>query len=195
MLALALLCLLAGILPGFVLDSLGAVTQIAVGARLAPQSAQPWFRIVPIDIGRSAYSGLFVFVMILFAAAATAFVVRRFASHTLRRSPPWDCGFPDASPATQYTAGSFAQPIRRVFGGVFRAREHVAMPKPGDTAVAQLRVELHDTVWDMLYAPVTRLVEAIAERLNRMQFLTIRNYLTLVFTALIALLIIVGTWR
>src|SRR6267378_2073504 len=34
MLLLALLCLLTGILPGFVLDSLGAVTQLAVGARL-----------------------------------------------------------------------------------------------------------------------------------------------------------------
>ncbi len=196
MLLLALLCLLAGILPGFVLDSLGAVTQLAVGERLAPQSAQAWMRIVPVDIHRSAYSGLFVFVMIVLAAAATAFVVRRVASHALRRSPAWDCGFPDASPATQYTAGSFAQPIRRVFGSVvFRAREAVAMPKPGDTAVARLQVELHDTVWDVLYAPIIRLVAATAERLNRMQFLTIRNYLTLVFAALVALLIIVGTWR
>jgi hydrogenase-4 component B len=196
MLTLALLCLLAGILPGFVIDSLGAVTQMAVGARLAPQSALAWLRIVPIDLHRSAYSGLFVFVMILLAAATTAFAVRRFASHAVRRSPPWDCGFPDASPATQYTAGSFAQPIRRVFGSVvFRAREHVAMPKPGDTAVARLRVELRDTVWDALYAPIIRLVEATAERLNRMQFLTIRNYLTLVFAALVTLLIIVGTWR
>jgi len=196
MLSLALLCLLAGILPGFVLDSLGAVTQLAVGERLAPQSAQAWMRIVPIDIHRSAYSGLFVFVMILLAAATTALVVRRVASHTLRRSPAWDCGFPDASPVTQYTAGSFAQPIRRVFGSVvFRAREEVAMPKPGDTAVARLRVELRDTVWDALYAPIIRLVAATAERLNRMQFLTIRNYLTLVFAALVALLIIVGTWR
>jgi hydrogenase-4 component B len=196
MLALALLCLLAGILPSFVLDSLGAVTQMAVGARLATQSGQAWLRIVPIDLHRSAYSGLFVFVMIGLAAATTAFAVRRFASHALRRSPPWDCGFPDASPATQYTAGSFAQPIRRVFGSVvFRAREQVTMPKPGDTAVARLRVELRDTVWDALYAPIIRLVEATAERLNRMQFLTIRNYLTLVFAALVTLLIIVGTWR
>jgi hydrogenase-4 component B len=196
MVALALLCLLAGILPGLVLDSLGAVTQMAVGARLAPQSGQAWLRIVPIDLHRSAYSGLFVFVMILVAAATTAFVVRRFASHALRRSAPWDCGFPDASPSTQYTAGSFAQPVRRVFGSVvFRAREQVSMPKPGDTAVARLRVELRDTLWDALYAPIIRLVEATTERLNRMQFLTIRNYLTLVFAALVALLVIVGTWR
>jgi formate hydrogenlyase subunit 3/multisubunit Na+/H+ antiporter MnhD subunit len=196
MLALALLCLLAGILPSFVLDTLGAVTEMAVGARLAPQSGQAWLRIVPIDIHRSAYSGLFVFVMIGLAAATTAFAVRRFASHALRRSAAWDCGFPDASPATQYTAGSFAQPIRRVFGSVvFRAREQVSIPKPGDTAVARLHLELRDTVWDALYAPVIRLVEATAEWLNRMQFLTIRNYLTLVFAALVTLLIVVGTWR
>ena len=37
----------------------------------------------------------------------------------LRRGPAWDCGFPDPSPATQYTADSFAQPFRRVFGDVY----------------------------------------------------------------------------
>jgi len=196
MLTLAGLCLLAGILPGFVIDGLAPVTQMLVGAQLAPQSTQPWLRIVPIDPARSAYNGALVLVMILIAAATTAFVVRRFASHALRRSPAWDCGFPDASPATQYTAGSFAQPIRRVFGSVvFRAREHVTLPKPGDTSVARLRVDLHDTIWEALYLPIIRGVDAMADRLNRLQFLTIRTYLTLVFTALVLLLIIVGTWR
>ncbi len=58
-------------------------------------------------------------------------------------APAWDCGYPDPSPATQYTAGSFAQPIRRVFGTlVFRAREHVEMPPPGDTRPARFTVAL-----------------------------------------------------
>ena len=65
---------------------------------------------------------------------------------SIHRSPPtaaprpaWDCGYPDPSPATQYTADSFAQPIRRVFGTVvFRAREHVEMPPPGDRRPARL---------------------------------------------------------
>jgi hydrogenase-4 component B len=196
MLVFAVLCLLAGVLPGFVIDAISPVTQMVVGSRLAPQSTLPWFRIIPINPGRSAYDGLLLFVMILIATAATAFIVRRFASHALRRSPAWDCGFPDASSATQYTAGSFAQPIRRVFGSVvFRASEHVTMPKPGDTAVAKLRVDLHDTVWEALYLPVIHAVEATTDRLNKLQFLTIRNYLTLVFTALVLLLIIVGTLR
>jgi hydrogenase-4 component B len=42
---------------------------------------------------------------------------------------------------------------------------------------------------------VIRVVNAIADRLNQVQFLTIRTYLTLVFAALILLLIVVGAWR
>ena len=196
MLLLAALCLCAGLLPGFVIDSLAPVTEMLAGVRLAPQATQPWLRIVPISVERSAYNGLLVFVMIFVAAAATAFVLRRIASHALRRSPAWDCGFPQSSPQTQYTAGSFAQPIRRVFGSVvFRAREHIVMPKPGDNAVARLQVDLHDTIWEALYAPVIRGVSGAADGLNKMQFLTIRKYLTIVFVALVALLVIVGVWR
>jgi hypothetical protein len=122
--------------------------------------------------------------------------VRRFASHALRRSAAWDCGYPDPSPITQYTSGSFAQPIRRVFGSaVFRARERVTMPHPGDTGMARLEVELHDTIWDTFYVPVIRSVNAASTWLNQLQFLTIRKYLTLVFAALVLLLIIVGTLR
>ncbi len=196
MLLCALLCLLAGILPGFVIDALSPLTRLLVGARLAAQAPQPWLRIVPIDAARSAYDGALVLAMILVGAAAMALVVRRVASGALRHSAPWDCGFPDASPATQYTATSFAQPIRRVFGSVtFRARERVAMAKPGDTEAGHLDLELHDTVWEAFYAPVIRFVEQGAERLNRLQFLTIRKYLTIAFVALIVLLIIVGAWR
>jgi len=178
------------------MDALAPVMKLLLGARLAVQSSEPWLRIVPIDSARSAYDGALVLGMIAIAAAATALIVRRFASHALRRAPAWDCGFPDASPATQYTAGSFAQPIRRVFGGVvFRAREHLAMPAPGDTGPARLEVELHDTLWEALYAPVIRLVDAVSARVNLLQFLTIRRYLTLVVSALVLLLIIVGATR
>ena len=196
MLLLALLCLAAGVAPGFVMDALAPVMQTVVGARLGVQSSQPWLRIVPIDTARSAYDGALVLGMILIAGVAAALIVRRFASHALRRSAAWDCGFPDQSPATQYTAGSFAQPIRRVFGSVvFRAREHLHMPPPGDTGPARLEVELHDTLWEALYAPVIRLIEAVSARVNQLQFLTIRRYLTLVFAALVLLLVIVGAWR
>ncbi len=97
---------------------------------------------------------------------------------------------------TQYTASSFAQPIRRVFGTtVFRAREHVEMPPPGDLRPARLSVDLRDLIWDVLYAPVANGVAFTADRLNHLQFLTIRQFLSLVFAALVILLMVLAIWQ
>jgi NADH:ubiquinone oxidoreductase subunit 5 (subunit L)/multisubunit Na+/H+ antiporter MnhA subunit len=196
MFAFALLCLLAGIFPGLVIDALAPAVESLVDARMPVQSIVPWLSIVPISESRSSYNGLLVFAFIVASASIAAFAIHRFASHAVRRAPPWDCGFPDASPATQYTAGSFAQPIRRVFGTtVFRARERVDIPAPGDMRPAHFAVELRDLVWDTLYQPVAGGVAVVSERLNQYQFLTIRRYLGIVFFALVALLTVLALWQ
>jgi formate hydrogenlyase subunit 3/multisubunit Na+/H+ antiporter MnhD subunit len=196
MFGLAALCLLAGILPGYFIDALAPVIHPLTGANLPRQDELDWLTIVPIAQSRSSYNGLLLFLFIALAAGLGAEVIHRWSSAAIRRSDPWDCGFPDASPMTQYTAGSFSQPIRRVFGSVvFRAREEVHIPAPGDVRAARLHVQLRDVPWDLLYVPAARLVNYAAERLNRMQFLTIRGYLTLVFGALVVLLMVLSIWQ
>jgi formate hydrogenlyase subunit 3/multisubunit Na+/H+ antiporter MnhD subunit len=195
MYAFAALCLLAGILPGIFIDALAPVVQPLVGERMPVQAGVDWQSIVPIAESRSSYNGLLVFAFIAISGSLAAYTIHRFASDKARRSPPWDCGYPDASAATQYTADSFAQPIRRVFGSVvFAAREHGEMPPPGDMRPARLIVEVRDLVWDALYAPVAGGVAVAGERLNRLQFLTIRQYLGLVFAALVTLLLVLAVW-
>ena len=193
---LAALCLLAGVLPGLVIDGLAPVAQALTGARMPTQIGLDWLTIVPVAQSRSSYNGLLVFVFIAGSAWLTAVAVHRFASHALRRGPAWDCGFPDPSTATQYTAGSFAQPIRRVFGTlVFRARETVTMPPPGDMASASIVKTIHDPVWDTVYAPIAGGVAWAADVLNHLQFLTIRRYLGFVFAALVLLLLALALWQ
>ncbi len=132
----------------------------------------------------------------LSSGSLAAIAIHRLASNKLRRAPAWDCGYPDPSPATQYSASSFAQPIRRVFGSVvFQAREQVEMPPPGDMRAARLIVSLRDLVWDALYAPISGSVSFAAVRLNRLQFLTIRQFLSLVFGALVTLLLVLAIWQ
>lgn len=195
MLLLALLCLLAGILPGILIDALAPVSQTLVGSRMPLQTDAPWLSIVPIAASRSSYNGLLVFLFIAASAWIAALVIHRFASHVVRRSPAWDCGYPDPSPLTQYSAGSFAQPIRRIYGAtIFQARERIEMPAPGDIGPARFHVDLKDLVWDGLYAPIAGIVNFIADRLNHLQFLTIRRYLSLVFIALIGLLLVLAVW-
>jgi formate hydrogenlyase subunit 3/multisubunit Na+/H+ antiporter MnhD subunit len=195
MFAFAALCLVTGVLPGLFIDALAPVVQGLAGASMPQQSTRPWLSIVPIAESRSSYNGLLVFMFITVSTLLTIEAVHRYASRAVRRGPAWDCGFPDASPATQYTADSFAQPIRRVFGTtVFQARERVDMPPPGDARPARLLVSLRDLVWEGIYAPIARAVSVTGERLNHLQFLTIRQYLSLVFVALVGLLLVVSAW-
>jgi formate hydrogenlyase subunit 3/multisubunit Na+/H+ antiporter MnhD subunit len=193
MFAFAGLCLIAGILPGLAIDGLAPAVQDILGARMPIQSSIPWLSIIPIAESRSSYNGLLVFFFIVASASVAAYAIHVLASRIIRRAPPWDCGFPDPSPITQYSAGSFAQPIRRVFGTlVFRAREHVSMPPPGAMGPARIEVELRDLVWDVFYAPISGAVSRAAERLNALQFLTIRRYLSLVFLLLVTLLLVLA---
>src|SRR6266568_5176329 len=188
------LCLLIGIIPAPIIDALAPVVNTLVAEHTPMQSTDPWLSIVPIAESRSSYNGLLVFLFITISTLAAIEIIHRFASRAVRRGPAWDCGFPDPSPATQYTAGGFAQPIRRVFSALFDAREDVTMPAPGDTAAARLTIRLRDLTWEMLYAPVGGAIWFITEKLNHLQFLSIRNYLSLVFVALIALLLGVSIW-
>ena len=195
MFGFAALCLIAGIVPGLFIDALAPVVKALVGARMPVQTGVEWLSIVPIVESRSSYNGILVFLFMVISGTLAAFAIHRLASNRLRRAPAWDCGYPNASPITQYTANSFAQPIRRVFGTmVFRAREHCDMPPPGDTRPARLVVELSDLIWDVLYAPIAAGVNGAAEWLNHLQFLTIRQYLSLVFGALVTLLMVIAIW-
>ena len=123
--------------------------------------------------------------------------IHRFASHALRRAPAWDCGFPDPRPETQYTGGSFAQPIRRVYGAVvFRTHETVTMPPPGDIAArlaSRSTSAIRSGTCSTRRSPAR--CGACREVLNALQFLTIRRYLGFVFAALVILLLTLALWQ
>lgn len=196
MFVLLALCVLVGVAPGFVIDALAPVAQAMVGGRMPEQSHMAWLTIAPIAEGRSSYNGLLVFAFITISTLTAVQIIHRFGSSVVRRGPAWDCGFPDASSSSQYTASSFSQPIRRVFANLaFRTRETVDMPQPGDRRPARLTVELEDRAWTLIYTPLVRAVDWLATAVNRLQLLTIRGYLSLVFGALVFLLIWVAAWR
>src|SRR5436190_10046025 len=55
---LAMLCLITGIVPGFVIDAVAPITRQLVGGALPLQSGPPWLTIVPSVAGGSSYNGL-----------------------------------------------------------------------------------------------------------------------------------------
>jgi len=189
------LCLLAGVLPRLMIDAISPVAAAHVGAQMPAQGALPWLSIAPVAESRGSYNGLLVFGFIVVASYATRWIIHRFWSSRSRRAPAWDCGYVDPSPLTQYTASSFAQPIRRALGAIaFTVRETLDMPLPGETRAARLSVRIKDRVLDYVYMPITEGVGFCADRLNALNFLTIQEYLALVFSSLVVLLVMVALW-
>ncbi len=193
---LAVPCVLAGLFPGAVIDAIAPAVQASVDARMPVQTGLPWLTIIPVAASRSSYNGILIFLFITASALTVAAAVHRFASRAARRYRAWDCGFGDVGIAAQYSAASFAQPIRRAFGStIFRATDVVEMPPPGATAPARIRQSRIDPVWDGLYAPLVGFVWLLADRLNFLQFLSIRRFMSFVFLALVFLLLVLAVWH
>ena len=188
----ALLCLLLGVVPVTVTTGITIVVEPLVGLRL-PASVLGWPWLSPISPTAGSYSATMLLLTGAVLMTATLLVVHRLGPRRVRRAPAWDCGYGETVAAAQYSADSFTQPLRRVFGNVlFAAREQVEMPAPGDTAPARFALTMLDPVWEGLYRPLVRAIDAIADRVNRLQFLTVRSYLLLMFMTLVLMLVIVA---
>jgi formate hydrogenlyase subunit 3/multisubunit Na+/H+ antiporter MnhD subunit len=187
------LCVLLGALPLVAIHLIDPVSQRLLGAPLALSAGSTWLWLVPFSTGISSYGAIVLLAALAGLALVVILGIHNLAGRRTRRGPAWDCGFPNADPATQYSASSFAQPLRRVFAAnLFRARERVEMPEPGALEPARLVVVLKDLAWEWLYLPVAAAVDWVATRINVLQFLTIRRYLSLMFMALAVLLIVVA---
>lgn len=193
MAALAAVCVIMGVIPVTVTDALTHVVRPLTGVDLAVSADLGWPWLSPVSSTRGSYSATILVMFGLGLFAMAIFVVHRLGTQALRRADPWDCGHPEDIPETQYTGQSFAQPLRRAFGGtIFRARETVVMPEPGDNAPARHQTHMIDPVWDGLYAPLGRVIDWIADQVNRLQYLTVRGYLLMMFGTLVFMLLVVA---
>ncbi len=189
----AALCIALGAIPVTVTNALQTVVHPLTGVSVAVSAGFGWPWLSPVGPTRGSYSAT---VLVLFGLAlfgATILLVHRLGTTALRRADAWDCGHRDDLPDAQYTAQSFAQPLRRAFAAtVFRARETVEMPEPGDMGPATHRVSLIDPIWQGLYVTIGNVVDFIADRVNVLQFLTVRRYLLMMFGTLVFLLLVVA---
>ncbi|MCB1740127.1 MAG: hydrogenase 4 subunit B [Gammaproteobacteria bacterium] len=189
---LAALCIAGGLLGSFTVQALTPILNQLLGSGVPGAGSGPTpFSLVAFDPARSTYDAVVIAGFALGSGILTMLAVHRISERRSRRAPAWDCGFAEDSPLTQYSASSFAQPIRRVYGSsIFTAREHIHMPSPGDPGPARLEVSSRDHIWQWLYQAPSAAVLWLSQRLNTLAFLSIRRYLVLMFVSLIILLLV-----
>ena len=180
---LALGCVAIGVAPQLALRAAGAVTGALLGRTLNLRS--PFWWIAPIAPQQASYSGLALLAGILGVVGVAFVAVRALAHGRIRRTAPWDCGYPWQSSRMQDTAEGFGQPIRHMFGAFFRMERE--LPAPADAA-PRYRVSVEDRLWRALYLPIGRGVQRLADWFGVLQSGRLAVYLLYSFLTLIALL-------
>lgn len=186
---LALLCLLAGVMPSSVIDIINTVPRQLFGAGLPQATAHGWLWLTPVSSATASYSAPLVVLLLIVIGALAVWGLHRGAVRRVRRCDPWDCGFAPPTSRMQYTATAFAQPIRRVFGLLFHIEESVA---PREDGAVRHQLAIADRAWGLFYLPVARLVESAARRVVQLQSGNVRTYLGWTLATLLVLLWIIS---
>ena len=166
-----------------------------VGAHMPAQTARNGSRSCRSRQSRSSYNGLLVFVFMRSRARSphSRSIASPRTGCAARR--PGIAAIPTRARRRNIPPMSFAQPIRRVFGtSCFAPASTSRCRRPATCGRRGSRSRCTISIWDTLYAPLAGGIGFAADRLNRLQFLTIRQYLSLVFCALVILLLVLAIW-
>ena len=183
---LALGCIVIGVMPQLALRAAGAVTGTLLGETVSLGSL--FGLLAPISPKQASYSGLVLLAGILVVVGVTFIVVRTLAHGRIRRTVPWDCGYPWQTSRMQDTAEGFGQPIRHIFGSFFGLERE--LPSPDDSS-PRYRIRIEDRIWGALYQPIAGSVQRLADWIGLLQGGRLPVYLLYSFLTLIALLVFV----
>ncbi len=148
--------------------------------------------LTPIAADRASYAAPIAFLGILCVVVVT-YLLLHTRSAAIKRVPLWDCGFEKVTNRMQYTATSFAMPLRRIFGFLFSIKEHVKLIQPAPHPAYPQRLSYHlrvrDRFWLWIYQPVVDASFWLSRRIGRMQHGRIQVYLIYSFVTILFLLI------
>ena len=172
---LATACVVIGIFPGFVLRSLGTLTEELLPGAALPPAAESLSGVLP-------WIALFVLVL---AAGIAAF------KRAKKLTATWACGLPSLDERMQYTSTAFSKPLRKVFSQVYKADrtlDVIPADQPYFPASISYRSVRTTSFERSLYRPGVDAIVTAANRLRQLQTGNIQVYLLYIFAALIALL-------
>ena len=173
-----------GLAPATVIGMIDPIARLLTGAGIGSQK-RGWLFLAPIDPQRASYSPVLFLVVATLAVLLAWVAVRAFYHGRIRRAAPWDCGYPHLNARMQDTAEGFGQPVKVVFGPVFRIQGEA--PSPRDTQPRYWETA-EDRWWYWLYLPVVRAVERVTSLVTLLHRGRISVYLMYSFGTLLVLL-------
>ena len=177
-------CLMAGLVPGTLIQLMDPAVHQLAGSSLGSQIGAKGWLLIPVDLEQSSYAPLVLLLGIAAACVLTWLILRRLMRRGLRRSAPWNCGYGFTSARMQDSAEGFGQPIRQIFESMFGIRR--SLPSPFDRS-PHYRVSVEDRIWRGGYLPIARTVGRLSQTLERLQPVRTSACLLLSFMAMLTI--------
>src|SRR5439155_15403870 len=189
---LAAMCVVLGLVPGFVLEGLRGVAASLPGVRPAPEMVRGLFAIAP-GPGRFDHltPPLVALAVVLAAGLAGALSLR--AGYRVRRAPTWGCGG-ELSARTEYTATAFSKPLMMIFSAVYRPTRQVealAEVSPYFPQEVRYHSEIEPTFERYVYGPLVRRVLRMADGMRVLQAGSLHAYLAYVMILVVTMVLLV----
>ena len=177
-------CVLLGLFPAQVIGWLSPVVRLLTNQTLVNDGN--WLMLAPVSAERASYAPLIFLAVVVAVLLLTYLWVRRVYHGRVRRSDPWDCGYPEQDARMQDSAEGFGQPIRQIFEVFMRVERET--PDPFDRH-PHYRGDSRDKLWLLIYQPIARVTGWLSEQAGRLQHGRIQWYLIYSFATLIFLLV------
>ena len=191
---LAVACVALGVGAPVALAILDRVVRATTHVEIHARLLVPNLTVIPAHTDFSAFSPTYlaVFLVCITAVPVLIYVAGRPRGAS-SRVPVWDGGIVSYTAQMQYTATTYANPIRVTFDGLYQPEFHVerASDDPaGRSGPVHYRFRVMPIFERFLYAPVVRAVEWIADLARPIQSGDVNLYLLYVFlVVLVAYLI------
>ena len=192
---LAVLCVVLGLFPGWVLRVLDGVMAPVPGLR-SPAHLEGG--ILAVTPGLAAFDHLvpmfFFGTLLLGLIAAVLLATRRRVAR--RPVPTWGCGG-ELTARTEYTATAFSKPLMMMFQGVYRPTRHVdALSEVSPYFPREVRysAQIEPTFERFVYGPLLRAVMRLADGMKVLQAGSLHAYLAYVIALVVGLVLMVW-WR
>jgi hydrogenase-4 component B len=194
---LALACVGLGLAPFVVVPAIGGVLN---GLGGLPDTRQAFTFNVwvqsPMAFGQMSPTLVMVVLLILLALVPLMMWIVR-VNRRLRVSDTWGCGRAGQTARMEYTAASFAEPLRRVFAELYRPTKELTVEFHPDSKYfvqsIAYKSEITPLFERMLYDPLLRLVQFAAYQVRLLQAGSLHLYLMYV-TVMLIILLLVARW-
>ena len=186
---LAAVCVFLGVGAPLVLTALDRVGLAVTGRDIRSELIVPKLTVIPAHANFSGFSPTYLALFLLCVSVVPILIwLAGRPRARSRRAPVWDGGIVSFKPRMQYTATTFANPVRVTFDPLYQPTvdvERASDDPAGRSGPVHYRFRVTPIFDRYLYRPVTQFVERVADLVRPIQNGDVNLYLLYVFVVVL----------